>query len=46
MGELDLEDNVRIRRIEGWVNHVQTILRSLTNVRAEDIVDRNQPWGL
>lgn len=46
MDQLDLEDTVRSERIEGWVNHVQTTLGSLTDVRAEDIVNRNRPWEL
>ena len=46
MDQLDLEDTVRSEWIEGWVNHVQTTLGSLTNVRAKDIVNRNRPWEL
>ena len=46
MDQLDLEDTVRSERIEGWVNHVQTTIGSLTNVRAEDVVIRNRPWEL
>ena len=46
MDELGLEDSVRSQRIEGWVNHVQSTLGSLTDVRAEDIVYRNRPWEL
>ena len=46
MDELGLEDSVRSQRIEGWVNHVQSTLGSLTDVRAEDIVHRNRPWEL
>ena len=46
MDELGLEDSVRSQRIEAWVNHVQSILGSLTDVRAEDIVHRNRPWEL
>lgn len=46
MEKIDLEDTVRSQRIEGWVNHVQATLGSLTNVRPEDIVNRNRPWEL
>ena len=46
MDKLDLDETVRSQKIEGWVNHVQTTLGSLTDLRPEDIVNRNRPCEL
>ena len=46
MDQLNLEDTVRSERIEGWVNHIQTTLGGLTDMRVEDIVNRNRLWDL
>jgi len=43
MDQLNVEDIVQPQRMQEWVDHVQTTLASLTNLRAGDIASTNRP---
>ena len=43
---MDMKDIVQGQRVNNWVNHVEEILNSLTDIHIEDITGRNRPWEL